>query len=66
MACVDLEKPPGNIEAQRVTDPDNGFSMQSMRDFDSRTYTSINRCDILFGWGAIRPATAVRIWSVAD
>jgi len=66
LACVDLEKPPGNIEAQRVTDPDNGFSMQSMRDFDSRTYTSINRCDILFGWGAIRPATAVRIWSVAD
>lgn len=66
LACVDLEKPPGNIEATRVTDPDNGFSMQSMRDFDSRTYTSINRTDILFGWAAIRKPTAVRIWSVAD
>ena len=62
LATVDLEKPPGNIEASRVTDPDNGFSMTAMRDFDARTYTSINRCDILYGWAAIRRPAAVRVW----
>lgn len=66
LACVDLEKPPGNIEVSRAYDAGAGIAVTALRDFDARTYTSINRCDILYGWAAIRKPTAVRIWSVAD
>lgn len=63
LVTADLPLPGGVDMAARVSDKDTGLSLRMVRAYNISTDQFPCRLDILYGWAALRPELAVRIWS---
>jgi len=61
LACADLPLPGGVDMASRVSA--NGLSIRMVRQYNISTDQFPCRLDILYGWAALRPELACRVWS---
>ena len=60
-ATADLVLPKGNGTSSRAQH--NGISMRLVKDwYDAVNDRMVTRLDVLYGWGVLRPSTAVRLW----
>ena len=62
LVTADLPVPNGTDMAARANDPDSGLSIRLVRDYDITTDLFPCRLDVLYGWAALRPELAVRVW----
>ena len=62
LVTADLPVPNGTDMAARANDPDSGLSIRLVRDYDITTDLFPCRVDVLYGWAALRPELAVRVW----
>lgn len=64
LACADLELPPGLPPSakSRVSDKKLGLSIRMCAYYDGTNDVNAYRLDVLYGWAAIRPELACRIW----
>ncbi len=60
LVTVPLEMPDGAAWKERVTD--DGISVRVVKDYDITNDEDIIRLDVLYGWKAIYPDIAVRLW----
>jgi hypothetical protein len=60
LVTVPLEMPDGAAWKERVTD--DGISIRVVKDYDITNDEDIIRLDVLYGWKAIYPDIAVRLW----
>lgn len=61
VATADLPVPDGVDMGGLASDPQLGFSVRFIRDYNIQTDQLITRLDILYGWATLRPELAVRI-----
>lgn len=62
LGMADLEVPKGVDMAARAADPDAGLSVRIIRDYDINNDNFVTRLDVLYGWKAVYPQLANRIW----
>lgn len=64
LACADLELSPGLPASakSRVSDKKLGLSIRMQAYYDGANDVNAYRLDVLYGWAAIRPELACRIW----
>lgn len=62
LGMADLALPNGVDMAARASDPDAGLSVRIVRDYDISNDRFPCRLDVLYGWKAVRPELACRIW----
>jgi hypothetical protein len=60
---ADLPLPGGVDMAARVSDKDTGLSIRMVRAYDVNSDAFPCRLDVLYGWAALRPELACRIWA---
>jgi hypothetical protein len=63
LACADLPLPGGVDMAARVSDKQTGLSLRLVRAYNITNDQFPCRLDILYGWAALRPELACRVWS---
>ena len=63
LAMADLYVPKGVDMAGRKSDKEAGISIRFIRDFETRSDMLISRLDVLYGWAALRPELACRIYA---
>lgn len=61
LVMADLDLPGGTWVAERISNEALGVSVRFIKDYDVLTDQSPARCDILYGWAAVRPELAVRV-----
>jgi len=64
IAFADLELPKGTDMAYRAVM--DGISLRFVRDYDAKEDEWISRFDVLYGYKAIRPEIACRMWGKAE
>lgn len=64
LATADLPLPGGVDMASRVSDRDSGLSVRLVRAYNISNDQFPCRLDVLYGWAALRPELAVRVWSL--
>lgn len=62
LAFVPLEKPEGVHFAAVETDPETGISIRIVRDYSLSTDKFMCRMDVMYGWAALRPEWATKIF----
>ena len=62
LGMADLELPGGVDMAARAVDPDSGLALRIVRAYDINNDTFPCRVDVLYGWKAVYPEMACRIW----
>jgi len=63
LGMADLERPPGAVESERVSDPDSGISIRIVRYYDGVNDLSGTRLDVIYGYLLVYPELACRIAS---
>jgi hypothetical protein len=63
LVTADLPLPGGVDMASRVSDPSSGLSIRMVRAYNISNDQFPCRLDILYGWAALRPELACRVWS---
>jgi hypothetical protein len=63
LVTADLPVPKGTDMASRVSDKQLGISLRIVRDYDITTDQFPCRIDVLYGWAALRPELACRVYS---
>ena len=62
LVTVPLEMPDGAAWKERATSEDDGLSLRIVKDYDIDSDDDVIRVDILYGWKAIYPDLAARLW----
>jgi hypothetical protein len=63
LVTADLPVPKGTDMASRVSDKQLGISLRIVRDYDITTDQFPCRIDVLYGWAALRPELACRVYA---
>jgi len=61
LACIPVVPLGGGVESSVMTDPDTGITVCVSIGADVTNFKRLVRCDVLYGWAALRPEWACRI-----
>lgn len=62
LVTVPLDMPDGAAWKERATSEEDGLSLRIVKDYDIDSDDDVIRVDILYGWKAIYPELAARLW----